>query len=133
MLINIKSKDNSEFKDRYFLEFQYDNIEEQKAVYRVFKNGLIPCYGSKSNIFNKYQNFVVPYYINEIGEYTKLNTGIIGGANMSSLLLSELVRRFLDVDAATVMIGDYQMTEFDQDILNKLISQLDNSKQYVLK
>ncbi len=104
----------------YFVEFNYENKEEQTRMYDVFNTQLIPTQGSNSYRAQQGKEYIMPYLVDEKGNMTPENTGRVGGTSIPADLLSEFVRRFMEVDGATVIIGDevmrgsFNLAEFER-------------------
>ncbi len=100
----------------YFVEFNYENKEEQTRMYDVFNTQLIPTQGSNSYRAQQGKEYIMPYLVDEKGNMSPENTGIVGGTSIPADLLSEFVRRFVEVDGAVVRVGNEIFKDtFDQE------------------
>ncbi len=129
MEIEVKNGKYFEYGDRYFVEFKYGNKEQQDKMFEVFEKGLIPSYGSHSSRSQQGKDYIMPYLADEQGRMTTENTGRIGGTNIPEDLLPEFIRRFVEVDGATVKVGDEVIKgTFDYDRFNEIVTNMGNHK-----
>lgn len=129
MQIELKKGQYFNYGDRYFVEFKYDSKEQQDKIYELFKKGLLPSYGSLSTRSQEGKDFIMPYLVDEKGDMTPINTGKIGGTSIPEDLLPEFIRRFVEVDNATVKIGEEQIKgQFDYEQFNDIISSINSHK-----
>ena len=126
MKIELKKGEYFNYGDRYFVEFNYGNKEQQDKMYELFKKSLITCYGSNSTRAIEGKDYIMPYLVDERGKMTRIDTGIIGGTSIPEDLISEFIRRFVEVDGATVKVGNRQIKgKFDYEQFNEMFSNLD--------
>ena len=81
------------FKDSYYVTFNYATDEQRNEINYDFNYRLKNILGS-DNISESYNIF--PFYIDELGNITTKNTGIIGGTNIPTELLPFLIKRFTE-------------------------------------
>ena len=131
MQIELKKDQYFQHGDRYFVEFKYSSKEQQDKVYELFESSLIPSYGSQSMRSQEGKDYIMPYLADEQGKMTTANTGRIGGTSIPEDLLPEFIRRFVEVDGATVKIGDEEIKgSFDYDQFEKITSKLNNQNNH---
>ena len=129
MEIELKKGQYLKFGDRYFVEFKYGSKEQQDKMFEVFKKVLIPSYGSLSSRSQQGKDFIMPYLADEQGKMTTKNTGRIGGTSIPEDLLPEFIRRFVEVDGATVKVGDEVIKgTFDYEQFNKMVANMVDHK-----
>ena len=72
---------------------------------------------------------MMPYFVDENEQMTPENTGKIGGTSVPEDLLPEFIRRLVEVDGATVKIGDSQIKEnFDYNQFDENLSSIERHK-----
>lgn len=129
MEVEVKNEKYFEYGDRYFVEFKYENKEQQDKMYEVFEKELIPSYGSLSRRSEEGKDYIMPYFADEEGRMTPKNTGKVGGTSIPEDLLPEFIRRFVELDGATVKVGDEEIKEnFDYDRFNEMIANMSSHK-----
>ena len=125
LLVNLKKGEYFNYGDRYFVTFNYGSEEQQSKMYELFEKGLLNSYGSHSQRANEGKDFIMPYFVDEFEQMTPQNTGKIGGTNIPEDLLPEFIRRFVEVDKATVNIGYQKISgKFDYDQFDKMVQKL---------
>ena len=129
MEIEVKKGNYFEYGDRYYVEFKYGNKEQQDKMFEVFENGLIPSYGSLSLRSQQGEDYIMPYLVDDQGNKTAENTGIVGGTSIPEDLLPEFIRRFVELDGATVKVGDEVIKgTFDYDQFDDIVTNMNNHK-----
>ena len=129
MQIELKKDQYFQHGNRYFVEFKYGSKEQQNKIYELFETALIPSYGFHSMRGQEGKDYIMPYLADEQGNMTTANTGRIGGTSIPEDLLPEFIRRFVEVDGATVIIGDEQIKgSFDYEQFGEIVSKLNNHK-----
>ena len=130
MQIELKKGEYFNHGDRYFVEFNYGSKEQQDKMYELFEQVLVTHYGSNSTRGNEGKDYIMPYFADERGQMTPNNTGRIGGTSIPEDLLPEFIRRFVEVDGATVKVGNEQIKgQFDYEQFNEIVSNLGTHKQ----
>lgn len=111
------------YKNRYFIAFEYANKEQQDMIFELFKESLIPSYGSDSSRRKQGRDYIMPYFVDEKGTITPKETGIVLGTSIPEDLLPEFIRRFVEVDGAIVKVGNEVIKgQFDYDRFNEIIA-----------
>ena len=129
MEIKVKKGNYFEYGNSYFVEFTYESQEQQDSMFELFENALIPSYGSHSLRSQEGKDYIMPYFADEQGRMTTENTGRIGGTSIPEDLLPEFIRRFVEVDGATVKVGDEVIKgTFDYDQFNEMVTKMGNHK-----
>lgn len=129
MRVELKKGQYFDYGDQYFVEFKYDNKEQQDKIFEVFEKGLIPSYGSNSTRSQEGKDYIMPYLVDEENNVTTENTGKIGGTSVPEDLLPEFIRRFVEFDDATVKVGNEEIKgQFDYNQFNDIISNINNHK-----
>ena len=130
MNIELKKGEYFTYGDRYFIEFEYGTKEQQAKMYELFEDVLITHYGSNSNRSREGKDYIMPYFSDEKGQMTPNNTGRIGGTSIPADLLPEFIRRFVEVDGATVKIGNEQIKgKFDYAKFDEIIQILETNNK----
>lgn len=105
------------------------NKEQQDKIYKLFEEALLGSYGSNSARANEGKDYMMPYFVDENEQMTPENTGKIGGTNVPEDLLPEFIRRLVEVDGATVKIGDSQIKgNFDYNQFDENLSSIERHK-----
>jgi hypothetical protein len=126
--INLKKDNYFDHGNRYFVEFNYANNEQQNDMYNYFKNGLLVSCGANSSRAKAGQDFLMPYFIDDNHDIVSYDTGIIGGSSIPEDLLAGIIKKFVEVDNATINIGNEQIKyKFDYDEFLQIIGSLDNN------
>ena len=129
LVVNLKKGEYLNHGDRYFVTFNYGSEEQQRKMYELFEKILLNSYGSNSQRFNEGKDYIIPYFVDEFEQRTSQNTGKIGGASIPEDLLAEFIRRFVEVDKATVNIGEQKINgKFDYDQFNEIIQSIGTNK-----
>lgn len=129
MQIELKKEQYFHYGNRYFVEFKYGSKEQQDKIYELFETALIPSYGSQSMRSQEGKDYIMPYLADEQGSMTTENTRRIGGTSIPEDLLAEFIRRFVEVDGATVRVGDEQIKgNFDYEQFDEVVSKLNSHK-----
>lgn len=113
-----------DYGEQYFLNFIYDSKEQADRVYFIFENSLLPYYGVNSyRSIEERTDYLMPFFVDENGNFTTDNTGIIGGTSIPEELLPDFIRRFVELDGMTIVYGDKEMKgSFDSDRFAAMIS-----------
>ena len=123
--IELKKGEYFNYGNRYFVEFNYGNKEQQDKMYELFEQVLVTHYGSNSTRGKEGKDYIMPYFVDERGQVTQNNTRKIGGTSIPEDLLPEFIRRFVEVDGATVKVGNGQIKgQFDYGQFNEIVSNL---------
>lgn len=123
--IELKKGKYFSYGDRYYIEFNYGSEEQQRKIYDLFENGLIPSYGSNSSWAKDGKEYIMPYLADENGNMTTHNTGRIGGVSIPKELLPAFLKRFMELEAATIKVGNEEMKgKFDEQEFEKMVSKL---------
>lgn len=131
VLAELKKGEYFNSGEQYYVDFKYDNEEQKKEVYRIFKEELIPSYGANSRRPINGESFIMPYLVNDEGKFTIMDFGIIGGTSLPEDLLPLFLQRFVDADKMTIAIGDKKIDgKFDERQFNELLADMEkqNSK-----
>ena len=132
VLAELKKGEYFHTGEQYYVDFKYDNEEQKKQVYRIFKDELIPAYGAySSRRLQNHESIIMPYYVDENGEFTLMDYGIFGGTSLPEDLLPLFIQRFVDADKMTILIGDKKIQgKFDERQFNELLADMEkqNSK-----
>ena len=129
MNVDLRKGEYFNYGDRYFVKFNYGSKEQQDKIYKLFEEGLIGSYGSNSARANEGKDYMMPYFVDENEQMTPENTGKIGGTSVPEDLLPEFIRRLVEVDGATVKIGDSQIKEnFDYNQFDENLSSIERHK-----
>lgn len=102
----LKRDEYFKYGQQYYIEFQYENSEEQQRIYEVFTHDLIPAVGSKSPRFKSGKEFIMPYLVDENGNMTAENSEVVGGTSIPEDLLPEFIRRLVEYDGITLICGN---------------------------
>ena len=130
MQIGLKKGEYFNYGDRYFVEFNYRSKEQQDKMYELFEQVLVTHYGSNSTRNIEGKNYIMSYFVDERGQMTPNNTGRIGGTSIPEDLLTEFIHRFVEVDGATVKVGNEQIKgQFDYEQFNEIVSNIGTHKQ----
>lgn len=128
--IELKQGDYFNHGQHYFVEFKYGTAEQQRKMYELFEQALLPSYGSHSQRAKDGKEYIMPYFATENGTMTTNNTGRIGGTSIPEDLLPEFIRRFVEVDKATVKVGEQQIKDnFDYEAFNSMLETPSNKKR----
>lgn len=129
MEVEVKYGKYFEYGDKYFVEFNYENKEQQNKMYEAFEKGLIPSYGSLSRRSDQGKDYIMPYFVDEDGKMTTKTTGIIGGTSIPEDLLPEFIKRFVEFDGAIIKVGDEEIKgNFDYDQFYEMIANIGSHK-----
>ena len=127
--IEVKKGKFFNYGDKYYIEFNYANEDQQRKIYELFDKGLIPSYGSNSSRAKEGKEYIMPYLADENGNMTTTNTGRIGGVSIPKELLPAFIKRFMELEGATVKVGNKKISgkfndqEFEEMLSSLVVSQ----------
>lgn len=128
----LKKDEYFNYGEKYFVTFKYDSDKQKRLLYEVFQKELIPSYGSNSSRALDGKEYIMPYLIDKEGNMTPENTGVIGGTSIPKDLLSDFIKRFVEVDGMNIGIGDKNIKEkFDESKFNDMITELDKNEDEI--
>ena len=109
----------------YYVEFHYTNDAQKQKIFELFENKLIPLYGSHSERADQQLGYIMPYLVDNQGEFTVEDSGIVGGTSIPEDLLDDFMKIFIEDVDATLIVGDEQMSgSFDEDRFHIMLSKL---------
>lgn len=126
MQVILKKGPYFNYGDRFYVDFKYDNNEEAIKMRNNFEEDLIPTYGANSSRVTEEKDYLMPYLVDENGNFTTdENAQIVGGTNIPEDLLPEFMKRFVEEDKATVKIGTEEIKEeFDKEQFDEMVSKI---------
>ncbi len=120
-----------EYGEHYYVEFHYTNEEQKRKIFELFEKKLLPAYGAHSDRFDQKLEYIMPYLVDDEGNFTVDETNTIGGTSIPEDLLDEFMKIFIEEEDATLIVGDEQMSEsFDEERFHTMIAKLAEEKNY---
>ena len=109
------------YGEKYYVTFKYNSEEQKRKVKGIFDDELIPVCGANSFRAKEGKEYIMPYY----NQY-------IRSTSIPEYLLSEMIRRFVELDGMNVTIGENSISEkFDENTFKSMITELEQNAEKI--
>ena len=102
--INLNKGKYFHLNNCYYVTFKYATDDQRSEVYYDFNANLYPLIGQYSTLDNS--PYLFPFIIDQFGNLTFNNTGIIGGTNIPEEALGFFLTKFINEYNGIITIGN---------------------------
>ena len=115
----------TDYGERIVLTFYYYTPEQEKMIYYLFKDRLLPKYGVFSKNAEMGKDYIMPYLVDKNNKFTTEMTEKIGGTSVPTYLLPDFLRAFMGSKNCNVIIDFTGINDYTPE-LSDAVSRLFN-------
>ena len=106
--------------DKYHVSFDYSSEKQKQEMKKFFEN-ILPTYGANGSFQKEGHEYIIPYFVDENGRQI-YSSNVIGGTSIPEEFLANFIKRFIEVEKATIKVGNVSITgEIEDELLNTIV------------